>query len=152
MFDQMIHDIHHWNRISQYFQMNFIKNKISKMSNLGKVNFFSPIQPWHSDASQFPKWLSMKQFLSKTKFYTSIRIELRTIWFSRPIRAYFQPQPENMPTLIWTIKYWPYHMANMIWGISGPKISNFFIWKSVPVECIQLMWLRYYHICDLLSE
>ena len=42
MFDQMIHDIHHWNRISQYFHMNYIKNKISKMSNLGKVNF-SPL-------------------------------------------------------------------------------------------------------------
>ena len=42
MFDQMIHDIHHWNRISQYFHMNYIENKISKMSNLGKVNFFSP--------------------------------------------------------------------------------------------------------------
>ena len=44
MFDQMIQDIHHWNRISQYFHMNYIKNKISKMSNLGKVNYFSPFQ------------------------------------------------------------------------------------------------------------
>ena len=43
MFDQMIHDIHHWNRISQYFHMNYIKNIISKMSNLGKVNLFSPL-------------------------------------------------------------------------------------------------------------
>ena len=39
----MICPIHHRNRISEYFHMNYIKNKNSKMSNPGKVILFSPM-------------------------------------------------------------------------------------------------------------
>ena len=38
----MICAIHHWNRINEYFSMNYTKNNFWKMSNLGKVILFSP--------------------------------------------------------------------------------------------------------------
>ena len=39
----MISAKHHWNRINEYFSMNYTKNNFSKMSNLGKVILFSPM-------------------------------------------------------------------------------------------------------------